>query len=566
MTAILEHFHEVVNTPEDVEKVKKYILQLAMQGELVEQDPHDETASEILKKISEEKQRLIKEKKLKKTKPLPPLSDEESLYELPNNWKWIRLGDISKNIHYGHTASATTENTGVKFVRITDIQDSRVIWGNVPYCGIDEKKLSDLVLSNNDILIARTGGTIGKSFIVENIEQTAVFASYLIRVVLFEENFPKYIKLFLESDLYWNQIASKSQGTGQPNVNAVSLANLVMPLPPINEQKRIFNKVNELFEQCDQLVVNLVKKQTTSALLNKSVFTRIQNHINPEQMNDLLFAVKNIEHLCNDKESIDQLRNAILTLAVQGKLVEQDVNNRPASMLVEKIKEEKDRLLAEKKIKKEKQLPTIRDEDIPFKLPQGWEWVRLGDITTKLGAGKTPSGGQKGYVQKGVKFIRSQNVWNDGLLLEGIAHITPETHESMSGSAVQPKDILLNITGASIGRSSLVPDNFDTANVNQHVAIIRLVEENTRHYIHTCITSPYFQSEVMRVQVGASREGLSMAKLEKFIIPLPPLEEQIRIMEKVKTLINLINFYENQVIKKDYSTKSFFQSLITNII
>src|SRR5262249_5471209 len=148
--------------------------------------------------------------------------------------------------------------------------------------------------------------------------------------------------------------------------------------------------------------------------------------------------------------------------------------------------------------------------DTPFVLPQGWAWVRLEEITQKLGAGSTPLGGKNVYKPTGVKFIRSQNVWNVGLKLEDIVFIPNDVHHRMSGTWVEAGDILLNITGASIGRSSLVPDGFDEANVSQHVAIVRLVDKSIRSFIHLVIISPFVQDLIMGVQVGISREGLSM--------------------------------------------------------
>lgn len=558
MKALLEHFHEAVTTPEDVEMVKKYILRLAMQGKLVEQDPNDEPASVLLKRIEEEKKQLIKEKKIKKSKQLPPISQEEYLYKIPENWEWVRLGTIG-DWGAGATPSRSNPefyNGSIPWLKTGELNDNFIDTASEYITEFALERTSLRLNKPGDVLIAMYGATIGKLGIL-NIEATTNQAC--CACTPFNGIYNKFLFFFLLSQR--DYFISQGAGGAQPNISKEKIVNSLFPLPPYSQQLLIVNKIEEMLKKCDELVSNLVKKQTISKKLNKSVFTRIQDYTNPEQMNDLHFVIRNMEHLCNDKESIDKLRNAVLSLAVQGKLVEQDANCEPATVLVETIKKVKDRLLTDNKIKKEKPLPPIKSGDIPFELPRGWAWVRLGEITTKLGAGKTPSGGQKSYVEQGVKFIRSQNVWNDGLLLEGIAHITQETHESMSGSAVQAKDILLNITGASIGRSSLVPDNFDTANVNQHVSIIRLVDENIRHYIHTCIISPYFQSEIMRVQVGASREGLSMAKLSKFIIPLPPLEEQKKIIEKVLSLISLIDTYENQIIKVENSTKSLFQSL-----
>ena len=181
------------------------------------------------------------------------------------------------------------------------------------------------------------------------------------------------------------------------------------------------------------------------------------------------------------------------------------------------------------------------DDEIPFEIPESWCWCRLKDLTAKIGAGSTPAGGRAVYVNRGVKFIRSQNVYNDGLRLEDIAYITPETNQKKSGSIVYPMDILLNITGGSIGRCAVVPDDFDIANVNQHVMIIRCINPDVREWVHAIIISEYVQNMIMDVQVGVSREGLSATKLMDFLIPMPSTSEQHRVLREYTKIVQLVN-------------------------
>lgn len=178
------------------------------------------------------------------------------------------------------------------------------------------------------------------------------------------------------------------------------------------------------------------------------------------------------------------------------------------------------------------------EDEIPFDVPEGWEWCRLLPLTIKIGAGSTPTGGAAVYSTSGIKFIRSQNVYDDGLVLTDVAYISEEINQKKSGSIVKPKDILLNITGGSIGRCALVPDNFDIANVNQHVIIIRLVNPELRKYLHDVITSPYIQEQILSRQVGSGRGGLSAETLSTFLIPLPPMNEQVSIIKKLQDCIS----------------------------
>lgn len=237
------------------EELRQSILQSAVSGKLVSQNLSDEPAHILLEKIKKEKEKLVKYKKIKKEKPLPPITEEEIPFDIPDNWAWCRLGDITSRVHYGYSASAQSKGTA-KLLRITDIQDNQVNWESVPFCNIEAKKFPDYKLNPCDILIARTGGTIGKTYLVNNITEKAVFASYLIRIIPFSKVYSvRYLKIFLESPLFWEQLYDKTMGTGQPNVNGQSLSNLILPLPPFDEQQRIVAKVDELMILCEELKV-----------------------------------------------------------------------------------------------------------------------------------------------------------------------------------------------------------------------------------------------------------------------------------------------------------------------
>jgi type I restriction enzyme, S subunit len=237
-------------------------------------------------------------------------------------------------------------------------------------------------------------------------------------------------------------------------------------------------------------------------------------------------------------DGIKKLRELILTLAMQGKLVPQDPNDEPASELLRSIELEKQRLLRERKIGKfDPSSIESTQEELPYTLPKKWELTILEQLVLKIGSGSTPRGGKDAYTAEGIPFLRSQNIWNHGLRIDGAAFISEETHKKMAATTVRAMDILLNITGASIGRCALVSDDFQEANVSQHVTIIRFVEPEIRRFIHFFFLSPYGQSMIWTRQVGMSREGLSKKVLEQFPIPLPPLAEQRRIVAKIDQLM-----------------------------
>lgn len=230
--------------------LKSKIIDAGIQGKLTEQLPEDGNAEELYQQIQREKLALEKAGKIKKSKPLPPISDEEKPFEIPDNWKWVRWGALSEQIQYGYIASAK-DSGRIKMVRISDIQDNKVIWGNVPYCDIDDANIDAYLLHDNDILFARTGGTVGKSYLVENITEKAVFAGYLIRSSYSDKLDAKYIKIFMNSNLYWKQLQNGTTATAQPNCNGQTLSKMVLPLPPLGEQKRIVAKLEELLPLCE---------------------------------------------------------------------------------------------------------------------------------------------------------------------------------------------------------------------------------------------------------------------------------------------------------------------------
>ncbi|WP_324038991.1 restriction endonuclease subunit S [Aeromonas dhakensis] len=262
---------------------------------------------------------------------------------------------------------------------------------------------------------------------------------------------------------------------------------------------------------------------------------------------------------------IKKLRELILELAVRGKLVPQDPSDEPASVLLERIAAEKTRLVKEGKIKKPKALPEIGEEDKPFELPEGWECIRLGDLTSKMGSGSTPRGGQSAYVSEGIPFLRSQNVWNEGLRLDDVVYIDENTHLKMEGTKVIPGDVLLNITGASLGRTLIFPDSIKEANVSQHVTIIRLLIDEFAPFVHLGIKSPLVQDLIWGRQVGMAIEGLSKRTLELFEFPIPPLAEQQRIVAKVDELMVLCDQLEQRCESQLAAHQTLVETLLATL-
>ena len=528
---LLSNLNLLATAPGGVARLRELILTLAVQGKLVPQDPADEPASVLLQKIRAEKDRLIAEGKIKKDKPLAAIAEEENPFELPVGWEWVRLAEIA----YPQAGFAFKSNgfndlgSGLPLIRIRDVG------GNSPATFFSGEFRPEFVVQPSDWLISMDG-----EFRVREWHGPISLLNQRVTRLIFcgDELFRPFIAAALQFRL--QELQGTKAYTTVDHLSGGQIASAVIPLPPLAEQSRIVARVEELMRLCDALQAKGQLEATQHAQLLSTLLGTLTASATPEELADNWQRVaQHFDLLLDRPQAIDALEQTLLQLAVRGLLVPQDPTDEPASVLLQKIRAEKDRLIAEGKIKKDKPLPPVTDEEKPFELPVGWEWVRLSALLQKIGAGSTPLGGREVYVSSGVKFLRSQNVWDEGLRLDGVAFIKPETHFRMAGTVVVANDLLFNITGASIGRCAVVPSDFDEANVSQHVTIIRAVLPEINAYLHKVLVSRHVQQTVMDVQVGVSREGLSIAKLGQFLIPLPPLAEQSRIVARVTQLRRL---------------------------
>ena len=283
-------------------------------------------------------------------------------------------------------------------------------------------------------------------------------------------------------------------------INLTDLKQMIIPLPPISEQERIISIVEKYLSILD----TIDKLQAQYA------------------------------------DNLTALKSKLIDAAIQGKLTEQLPEDGTAEELYQQIQEEKQKLIKERKIKKQKPLPEISDDEIPFDIPDNWKWVRMEDITSKITSGSTPKGGKKSnaYVNNGFPFFREQNIYNDGIHTDGMVYISEDLLRTRLNSTVIAKDILLNITGGSIGRCALISDDFDRGSINQHILIIRMVKPETRFYIHQLMCSSYVQSYIKNKAVG-DKDGFSGGRCKQMLIPLPPLAEKKRIVQKLDEILPL---------------------------
>ena len=469
----------------DTKKLRQKILDLAIHGKLVPQDPNDEPASVLLERIKAEKERLIKEGKIKRSKKSAKTSDtphyENVPFEIPSSWVWATVNDISKSILYGVSESAKSEGK-YKLLRITDIQDNQVDWGTVPFTDFDEDKVSSYILHDGDIVFARTGATVGKSYLIKRLRQNAIYASYLIRVQTFDLILPEYVKLFFESGYYWEQIELGSVGIGQPNVNGTILGNLNIPLPSFAEQKRIVLKIERWFSLIDQI---------------------------EQSKTDLHTAIK-------------QAKSKILNLAIHGKLVPQDPNDEPAIELLKRINLD--------------YTPCDNGHyaQLPFEAPQNWSWTTLGKIG-KWQSGSTPNRLNKDYYNGNIPWLKTGDL-NNGYITHIPESITEKALNETSLKLNPTGSVLIAMYGATIGKIGILTF---PATTNQACCACEVFNGIDKEFLFLFLLS--HREEFIKMGGGGAQPNISKEKIINTYIPLPPFAEQKRIVNTVNVLFTKLD-------------------------
>jgi type I restriction enzyme S subunit len=556
MEILKRHFDIALETPDGIAKLRELILALAMQGKLIPQNSNNKSASQLLKEIEIEKKTKSENradgKPRKLISPLP-IKEDEVPYKLPIGWVWCRLDSISEYIQRGK-GPTYSEIQEIPVISQKCIQWSGFDKDIVKY--IDPTTINsyqdERFILTGDLLWNSTGtGTIGRINMYDGQldSYSKVVADSHVTVIRPIKVDNRYVLNFLMSPYVQRDLEENASGTtNQIELNTSMVKNQLVPLPPFEEQTKIVEKIRELMMLCDELEKQRDQASKLRIEINRAATNRLlaasENHAFNSSWK---FITDQFDSLYCISENVGELKKSILQLAIFGKLAPQDEKGQTARQLLLDVDSKRRELIGLTKVKKHRALPPIKLEEIPFELPKEWAWCRLGEICSKIGSGSTPRGGKEVYRREGIKFIRSQNVYDEGLVFENIAFIDNATHERMSNTAVYANDILLNITGGSIGRCALVPENFDEANVNQHVTIIRLLPGILNQYIHYLILSKYFQDKIMAVQTGGNREGLAKKNMQLMLIPLPPSSEQKRIVSRIGSLHKLCDSLNKQI-------------------
>ena len=422
---------------------------------------------------------------------------DEIPFDLPDSWAWTRLGVLSSSIQYGVNNGAE-QNGSHRLLRITDIQDGRVDWENVPFTTIEDEEKYSLHL--NDIVFARTGATVGKSFLIKSLPFPSVYASYLIRIRLIDGILSEYIYKFFNSGCYWDQITDKSIGVGQPNCNGTSLKELFIPVPPRKEQERILPKIIDTLNIISIIETNKTEINECSALI----------------------------------------KSKILELAIQGKLVEQDENDEPASVLLERIRAKKKAQLGKKYV--ESYIYKGDDNCYYEKIPENWVKCSLADIAF-FERGITFSASAKEMVktENNIACIRTANV-QERLELEDLIYVDKTYMKNNSNKLLKIGDIIMSSANSKelVGKSCIVTSLDSEMTFGGFVLVIRGIKVNP-YFLQLYLKNLFLKGAFYRKSTQTTNiANISTRDLEMLEVCLPPLNEQAKIVQKVNDIINIL--------------------------
>lgn len=487
--------------------LKAKILDLAVRGKLTEQRPEEGSAEELLERIREEKQRLIAEGKLKKEKPLPEMTEDEKPFNIPAGWEWCRLPELCIKAITDGTHNSPPQQRQGDFLYITakNIKDNGIDLTNVSYVTreIHNQIYARCNPEKGDVLLTKDG-TIGIAT-VNNLDYPFSMLSSIALIKPVTQLLPWYLTYVLRSPYWQTLMHSDSKGSALRRIILEQINSFIVPLPPLAEQKRIVEKIEQLFRQAD------IIEQNRLAL----------------------------------KTRIRQTRSRVLDLAVRGKLTEQRPEDGSAEELLERIREEKQRLIAGEKLKKEKPLPEITEEEIPFDIPASWEWVRLPELCTKPitdGTHNSPPQQPKGDFL----YITAKNIKEKGIDLSNVSYVTQEIHDLIYSRCNPEKNDVLLTKDGTIGVATV--NNLDYPfSLLSSVALIKPVSQLLPWYLTYVLRSSYLQTLMHTDSKGSALRRIILEQINSFIIPLPPLAEQKRIVEKIEQIFGILDIIENAV-------------------
>ena len=519
-----------------IKKLRELILELAVRGKLVPQDPNDEPASELLKRIAAEKAELVKQGKIKKQKPLPEISEEEKPFELPEGWEWVTLATVGEIVGGGTPKSDNPQfwaKNGIKWITPADLYGLKG-----KYITSGARDISPAGLSNSSARLMPKGSVLFSSR--APIGYVAIADAELSTNQGFKSCVP-YIKESAEYIYYFllasaKKIDAEASGTTFKEVSGAIVSKILLPLPPLSEQLKIVSRANELMSLCDQLEQQSLTSLDAHQQLVETLLGTLTDSQNAEELAENWTRIsEHFDTLFTTEASVDALKQTILQLAVMGKLVPQDPNDEPASELLKRIAQEKAQLVKEGKIKKQKSLPPISDEEKPFELPEGWEWSYLSDIGI-LARGRSkhrPRNDPTLYADGTIPLVQTGDVARSNGCINTYSALYNQL--GLSQSKLWNKGTLCITIAANIADSGIL--NFDACFPDSVVGFTPYENEIPVLYFHYFMMT--IKSTLEKFAPSTAQKNINIDILSQLFFPCPPLEEFHRIVDKVQNLLSV---------------------------
>ncbi len=545
MQVLEKYFDTAFNAPDGIKKLRELILTLAMQGKLVPQDPNDQTVYELIKEIEKEKEKLVKEGKIKKSKSLGNVQKNDIPFVIPNHWEWVYLNEIVSLLGDGlHGTPQYDDHGDYFFINGNNLNDGRIqIKENTKRVSITEYEKYKKNLDDRTVLVS-INGTLGNVAFFNN--ENVVLGKSACYFNLFSAIEKSYIKVLINSKYFLEYANTEATGSTIKNVSLKSMREFKIPLPPLNEQKRIVEKINQLMALCDELEKLKEQKEAKKLTVHKSAINQLlDSKDESNSQKGWHFISNHFNDIYTVKENVSELRSAILQLAMQGKLVPQDSNDQSVSELL-------------KKLNKTKNIPVVNSNEMSFSLPQNWEWERIVNLGITQ-TGTTPPKKDPDNYGDFIPFIGPGNIKNgvidysgEGLSKKGIE----------KGRLIEKDSILMVCIGGSIGKHAMTNQDISC---NQQINTITVYPELSTQYVYWAMASQYFQNTVINQAGGSATPIINKLKWSSIPIPVPPYNEQQRIVEKINQLMALCDDLEKQIENSSSKQTQLLNAIMSNL-
>ncbi|MBN9534226.1 MAG: restriction endonuclease subunit S [Alphaproteobacteria bacterium] len=534
---LLEHYERIADAPDAIPRLRRFVLDLAVRGKLVPQDPNDEPASELLKRIAQEKARLVKAGEIRKPKPLPAV--DVPPFDLPQNWRWTRIREVASD--RGQEVPQAT----FTYIDVSAIDKEAGVVANPQVLEASEApSRARKITRRGDVIYSCVRPYLLNVAVIDTEFDPAPIASTAFAVLNGHGLvLPRYLWIVLRSPFMVESVEENQRGQAYPAINDADFAVLPFPLPPLAEQRRIVSKVDELMDLCDRLEAARQTREATRDKLTAASLARL-NASDPETFaDDARFALDALPALTARADQIKHLRQTILNLAVRGKLVPQDPSDEPASELLKDISQTRKKLYAEKRIPKPKELPSIDKLDLPFAMPSGWAWSMLGNLCYQVSDGPHFSP-QYVPAEEGMPFLSARNIRLGSFDLSTVKHVSRADHEEFCKRIRPEKDDIIYTKGGTTGIAKVNDLDFEFS-VWVHLAVLRIEKKRLYpRYVELALNSPHCYAQSQQYTQGTSNFDLGLTRMIKITVPLPPLAEQHRIVAKVDALLELCDRLE----------------------